>query len=112
MDRAALLARVDNDQGLLRELVGIFLEDCPGWLEQIQFSVRRSDACNLKLFAHLLGGTASNFGASVVTAAARRLERMGDSGNLGGAEEACVALLVAMDELQPALIELTHCPLV
>src|SRR5262245_63759075 len=63
LDRAALMARVGDDQALLHELIGIFLEDCPKWLEEIQLAVRCGDARHLKLHAHLLGGTASNFGA-------------------------------------------------
>src|SRR5258708_7530682 len=110
LDRVALMARVGDDQDLLRELVAIFLEDCPGWVEEIRTSVQRGDARNLKMFAHLLGGTVSNFGAREVTEAARKLEKMGHSGNLAGADEACEALLIAVDELRPALLDLLHHP--
>jgi len=77
------MARVGNDQELLRELIGMFLEDCPGWVEQIQSSVRGADARNLKLFAHLLAARLRTSASGVVTEAARRLERMGQSGELG-----------------------------
>jgi len=106
------MARVGNDQELLRELIGMFLEDCPGWVEQIQSSVRGADARNLKLFAHLL----RRHGFEL-----RRRRRHrgrpppgahGHSGELGGAEEAFEALVVAVDELQPALLELSRCPVV
>jgi HPt (histidine-containing phosphotransfer) domain-containing protein len=93
---------------LLRELVGIFLEDSPAWVEQIQASISRGDARGLKLSAHLLAGTASHFGAGIVTKSARRLEAMGQSGNLDGASEACAELLAAVAELHPALIELAQ----
>jgi two-component system, sensor histidine kinase and response regulator len=106
LDRAALLARIGDDPELLRELVGIFLEDCPGWLEQIRAGVRQVDARRLKLYAHLLSGTAANFGAHDVTAAARRLELMGQSGQLDGAPEALADLVVAIDQLTPALHQL------
>src|SRR5438874_13589513 len=106
LDRAELVARVGEDRELLRELVGIFLEDSPGWLEQIRAAVRQADARRLKLYAHLLSGTASNFGAHQVTAAARRLERMGQAGRLDEAPEALADLVVALDRLSPALHEL------
>jgi len=106
LDRAVLLARIGGDRELLRELVGIFLEDCPGWLEHIRTGVRQADARHLKLYAHLLSGTASNFGAHDVTAAARRLELLGQSGQLEGAPEALTDLAVAIDRLVPALFEL------
>src|SRR5256885_8569425 len=88
LDRAAVLGRVSEDWELLRELAGIFLEECPRCLTEIRASIRHSDARELKVYAHRLAGTASHFGAQAVSAAARRLELMGSAGQLAGAAEA------------------------
>lgn len=110
LDRRALLARVGDDANLLRELIVIFLEECPGWLEEIKESVRRGDAKGLKLAAHRLSGTAATLGAAQVSDTAKRLERMGQSGSFANAEETCEELAIAADELTHALVDLSQNP--
>jgi HPt (histidine-containing phosphotransfer) domain-containing protein len=112
LDRGALLARVGEDAGLLRELVGIYLEEHAVWVEEIHASIRRNDARMLKLKAHLLSGTSASLGAKRVSEAARELELLGQKGTLSGAVESFELLLAAIDELKPHLIELTHVPAV
>jgi HPt (histidine-containing phosphotransfer) domain-containing protein len=110
LDRKALLARVGEDSNLLRELVAIFLEEHPVWLEEIHASIHQGDARTLKLKAHLMSGTSSSLGAKRVSEAARELELLGQKGVLTGAEEFFEQLLAALDELKPHLIELTQIP--
>ena len=79
-----LLARVENDRELLRELVGMFKEDIPGLLQSLKQSVAREDMKTVELTSHALKGMLS--GLCVIDAAetASRLERMGRDGKTLG----------------------------
>ncbi len=110
LDRQGLLDRVGGDRELLRELVGIFLDESAGWLAAIEASVYTQDARGLKLHAHLLAGTAASLGAQVLSDAARDLELMGQTSVLSGAVEAYRRLLAAAAELEPCLLEMTRVP--
>ena len=92
IDHAALLAGVDGDRRLLRELVRLFLVDCPKRLAEIKEAIRRGDAGGLGRAAHTLKGSVGNFAAQKAFAASQRLENMGRDGELGSAREACVTL--------------------
>lgn len=107
MDVDAVLARVDGDWALLRELVGLFLEECPRRIGEIQAALVRRDASGLASAAHGLKGTLSYFGAGAAIDAVNRLERMGRDGDLGDAEAACATLEQALAHLTPALDALT-----
>src|SRR5262245_2409606 len=63
IDLAAALARLGGDRELLRDLAGLFLEDCPGWVEAIRESICRENAAGLKRAAHSLAGSVGYFNA-------------------------------------------------
>jgi HPt (histidine-containing phosphotransfer) domain-containing protein len=102
-DKAAALDRVDGDVELLAELAGLFLEDCPSLLQQIQEAVAASDSKKLAQAAHTLKGSVGNFCAKPATEAALRLEMMGRSGDLALAVPALMDLEKAMERLRPLL---------
>jgi signal transduction histidine kinase/CheY-like chemotaxis protein len=87
IDHAALLAGVDGDRRLLRELIHLFLADCPQGLAKIKDAIRCGDAGALGRAAHTLKGSVGNFTRKSAFAAAQRLEIMGRDGNLDNADE-------------------------
>jgi len=108
IDRAALLAGVDGNRRLLRELVRLFLADCPQRLAEIKEAVRRGDAEALRIAAHTLKGCVGNFAAKQAFAAAQRLEIMGRDGDLDKAGDARTALESELARLTEALTKLTR----
>jgi PAS domain S-box-containing protein len=92
IDQAALLAGVNGDRRLLRELVRLFLADCPQGLAKIKRAIRRGDAGALGRAAHTLKGSVGNFATKNVFAAAQRLEIMGREGDLDNAGGALTTL--------------------
>jgi PAS domain S-box-containing protein len=82
---ADLLARVGGSQELRREVIGLFLEDCPRLLEAVRRGLADGDAAAVNRTAHTLKGSAGNFGAQEVIALAPRLEATGRDGNLSAA---------------------------
>jgi two-component system, sensor histidine kinase and response regulator len=107
VDYAALLAGVDGSRRLLRELVRLFLADCPQRLAEIKEAIRGGDAGALSRAAHSLKGSVGNFAAKYAFAAARRLEIMGRDGSLDNADEALMTLESELVRLTEELRKLT-----
>jgi two-component system sensor histidine kinase/response regulator len=109
IDRAALLAGVNGDRHLLRDLVRLFLADCPKRLAEIKEAIRGRDAEALRIAAHTLKGSVGNFAAKKTFAAAKRLEIMGAEGD-ADAGEACKALETELARFTEELKSLTMSP--
>jgi len=84
---AALLARFDGDAELLKELAGIFLQECPRMPDEIREALRTRDPKLLERAAHTLKGSVGNFAMSGPCESAQRLESLGKSGELSGADD-------------------------
>jgi two-component system sensor histidine kinase/response regulator len=84
---AELLARFDGDGDLLKELAGIFLQECPAMLGGIREALRAGDSKALERAAHTLKGSVGNFAMLSPWETAERLELLAKSGQLSGAED-------------------------
>jgi PAS domain S-box-containing protein len=107
IDHTALLAGVDGNRRVLRELVRLFLADCPRRLAEIKEAIRRGDAGALGRAAHALKGSVGNFAAKSAFAAAQRLEIMGRDIDLDNVGKACVTLESELALLSEELRKLT-----
>ncbi len=103
LDEALALSRVGGDVELLREVVGLFLDDYPRALEKIRIAVAANDASGVEHHAHSLKGSVSTFGAKDVFDAALALEKLGRSANLSDARSGLTTLEQALHELRPDL---------
>jgi HPt (histidine-containing phosphotransfer) domain-containing protein len=74
LDIAAAMDRVGGDEGLLRELAVIFLEDYPRQLGIIEEAIAKQDWKTAERESHGLKGAVANFSASDAVEAARTLE--------------------------------------
>src|ERR1700723_3961205 len=84
---AELLARFDGDSELLKELAGIFLQECPRMLDEIRAALGTADLRALERAAHTLKGSVGNFAMPGPWETAQRLEVLANSGQLSGAQE-------------------------
>jgi PAS domain S-box-containing protein len=107
IDHTALLAGVDGNRRVLRELVRLFLADCPRRLAEIKEAIRRGDAGALGRAAHTLKGSIGNFAAKSAFAAAQRLEIMSRDIDLDNVGKACVTLESELALLSEELRKLT-----
>jgi HPt (histidine-containing phosphotransfer) domain-containing protein len=105
-DHAALLARVDGDEELLRELIDLFLEDCPRLLTAIREAIARQDRDLLKRAAHTLKGSVGNFGAKAVCELAQKLESLAPDLDLGAAGQLSQKLEGMVGSLEQSLSRL------
>jgi len=92
IDRQALMDRLGGDESLALEVIDLFRQDCPGAIARILEAIESGNAGALQTAAHALKGAAGNLSATAVSAAARALEVMGQSGNVSGAQAALAEL--------------------
>jgi PAS domain S-box-containing protein len=102
-DRAAALARLGGDEPLLAELAGLFREEGPRMIAEIRDALAAGDAVGVRRSAHGLKGSAGYVGAARAVEAARRLELIGEAGDLAPAPDALRALEVEIEQLTAAL---------
>src|SRR5258708_37081541 len=95
---------VGGNRGPAGELVGLFLEDLEPRVTEITAAVDGRDAERLRTGAHALAGSALTLKAGLVATAARALETIGRSGELGESPLALVNLNSAVTRLRPRLV--------
>lgn len=102
-DRAAALARLDDDEDLLVEVVQQFVADAPGALEAIEAAIRAGDGPALAEAAHALKGAAGYLAADDLCVSAQGLEGWGRANQMGEARRAWPAFAAATNAVIDAL---------
>jgi len=74
VDLARALLWVGGDRRLLRDLVGVFVEEAPGRLAELRRGAAARDAATVERVAHSLKGSAGLLGAASLQAASAELE--------------------------------------
>jgi signal transduction histidine kinase/DNA-binding response OmpR family regulator len=108
LDWKVLIDRVGGDEELLREVVTVFLGECPRLLQEVRAAIDREDAPRLRLTAHALKGAAATFGARAACETAEELEQLGCAGNLTQAPAALTILAGEIARLRSALAVLVQ----
>jgi len=103
IDRDATLARLAQDESLLRELADFFLDDQQPLVDTLTAALERADPAAVEGAAHSLKGMAANLGATAAARAAGELEAMGRARDLSTAAGKQQALLAEIDRLVGAL---------
>jgi two-component system, sensor histidine kinase and response regulator len=106
LDRKTLWKRVAGDADLLREIVELFLADCPERLMELHVALTHRDYTALARAAHRLKGALGNISANHALAAVRRVETAAWAGDIHAATEAVARL---EDELARLTSLLTVC---
>lgn len=96
----------DNDE-FLREIVGIFLEDTPLRLAELDQSLTTGDLTKFARAAHSIKGSSSNLGAMALRAAAEKLENRARSGGLADIADLVDMVKTEFDRAASALKALT-----
>jgi PAS domain S-box-containing protein len=104
VDEALLFSRVDRDRQLLKDLVDLFLDECPSLVDEIRVALNNKDAAGVARIAHRVKGTTSNLAAQMTSEAALKLERLAHAGDLVHAESALEELEYQLLRLRPALL--------
>ncbi len=99
-----------EDPVFLRELAGMFLEDCPNLMSSIRESIDGRDAAKLKLAAHTLKGSSGIFNDRLAFEAALAMEHVSRDADWDRAEPVWLTLSAEMDRLCEHLSTLQHPP--
>ncbi len=92
----------DNDE-FLREITGIFLEDTPIRIGELDQSLSAGDVSKFTRAAHSIKGSSSNLGASGLRAAAEKLEHQARTQGLGNVATLVAQLKVEFSRAQAEL---------
>jgi HPt (histidine-containing phosphotransfer) domain-containing protein len=105
-DHKSALDRMNGDEGVLSEVIGLFLGDVPSQMEKIRQAVEQQNAKSLHAAAHALKGAAGCLGGGQAAAAARRLEEIGEQADLSQAVDAFATLEREIQRLTDAISKL------
>lgn len=99
------LRSLDSDNGgaFLTEIIGIFLEDTPQRIAELEQSLAAGDTTKFARAAHSIKGSSSNLGAIALRAVAENLEQRVRKQGLAGTASLIAALKT---EFERARIEL------
>ena len=103
IDYSAALARVGGDADLLKELLGMFLEEYPRLLSQIRAGLDGHDAASVSSAAHQLKGLLAQFGAETARQAAYAVEQPARQGDLSATGANLQVLEATMRRIHPEL---------
>jgi HPt (histidine-containing phosphotransfer) domain-containing protein len=92
--------------GLLKRVVGIFVEKTPPLLEQMRAAVENGNAEEVFRTAHSMKSSSATVGALALSETCRRLEVAGREGSLGDAPELLRSLQEQFHQVCEALIRL------
>jgi two-component system, sensor histidine kinase and response regulator len=107
LDRRTLWERVAGDADLLREIIELFLADCPERLMELHEALTHQDCTALARAAHRLKGALGNISANHALAAVRRVETSAREGDVHAATEALARLEDELARLTPLLAVFT-----
>lgn len=100
---ADLLARVEDDHELLRELLAIFKQDYPPQLLSLKEAVLRSEMKQVQASSHALRGMLSNLAMARAADAAANLEQLGRNGERAGLKDALALFERELSDLMQAV---------
>jgi two-component system sensor histidine kinase/response regulator len=81
-DRKGVLERLDGDEALSREILGMFLKDVPRQMERLREQLKEGDLSALELQAHSLKSAALNIGGNGLQKASQEAEIAAKNGDL------------------------------
>jgi HPt (histidine-containing phosphotransfer) domain-containing protein len=105
-DRAQAIETTGGDEELLREIVGLFLEDCPRMVGDLDEALAARDEEAVRRAAHTLKGSVAVIGARALADAAKEVEERARAGDLTAAAAAFGRVDEELKRLAPVLEEL------
>ncbi|MCK5544077.1 MAG: Hpt domain-containing protein [Desulfobulbaceae bacterium] len=102
-NRADMLRRIMNNEGILKRLVSGFFEHATGYLVALRDALDNGDAPEVHLRAHTIKGVAANFSSAPLRDIAGRIEMAGKEADLKKAESLFPELQEKFDLLAKAL---------
>jgi HPt (histidine-containing phosphotransfer) domain-containing protein len=103
LNLSELLARVEEDYELLRELIGIAKVEIPRLLEVLREAVNQADVKNIEYSGHALKGMLLYLSATRAASAAHQLELLGRASETAAMKRAVALFESEIVRLMPEL---------
>lgn len=100
----------DDDGAFLGELIGIYLNDTPERIAEMETALAAGDAPTLTRAAHTIKSSSENFGATALAALGRKIEDLGRKGDLTPVGPLVPDLKARFAETKQALESLAKSP--
>jgi HPt (histidine-containing phosphotransfer) domain-containing protein len=101
-DWSPALSFLDDDRELLREVVEVFLDECPRLTSAMNEAIERRDGPELQLAAHAMKSAMQTFGMPGAADAALELETLGRQSEFAEAPRYLAELQSHLDAMLPA----------
>jgi CheY-like chemotaxis protein/HPt (histidine-containing phosphotransfer) domain-containing protein len=88
---------------LVNEVIDLFLENSPGWMEELREAISKLEYIKIYQTAHRLKGASSNLGAVAFASVCYKLEKMGKECSFEGLEKQITNLENTYEQLREAL---------
>jgi len=85
-DKAEALARLDGDESLFTDLMGLFVAESESYCQALEAALKSGDAANLRREAHTVKSLLATFSYETGREQAMRLEHLAATGTLDGSE--------------------------
>lgn len=102
-NREETLKRLQGDEGLLRDMAGLFLELYPEKIEAVHMALRQRDVAQLAQASHALKGLVGHFVVPKAFDAAMQLDERAKLQDLDGAKQALMTLEQALGQVKEIL---------
>ena len=99
LDLSQAMTNLDGDAELLQEIIEIFVETGVIQLTAIDNGIKNNDLPTVTIQSHAMKGGASNFCAKKFVSTALKLEMLGKSGSLVGAEDILAKMREYFEEI-------------
>jgi signal transduction histidine kinase/CheY-like chemotaxis protein len=106
-DKTKTLERLDGDESLLHEVIGIFLQETPKLLAQLHRGIAEKNSELVERTAHSLKGELHYLGLTAAAERARDMEQIGRTSDL---QQAARILPIMEMEIGNAMAEMQHDP--
>ena len=97
-----------NDEELMREVLGVMLDDTGSQLLLLDAAIRAGDLSNCRRLAHYSRGACANVGARRVAAACLRLEQEASNGEIAACSRSLAALREELNALRQEIDTALH----
>jgi HPt (histidine-containing phosphotransfer) domain-containing protein len=99
LDIADMRRRLGDDEALIADLLGLFLEDCAARMQAISAAVASGQLDAVRRGAHQLKGSAANLAAGGAVEAAGTLESMAERGEADAIDAQFARLTLEVEQL-------------
>ncbi len=104
-DKAGMLARLMDDEGLARKIVDLFLKSTPPQIETLRGFLEVGDGPSAACQAHSIKGSSATLGGKALQAVASDIEQAAKAGELDSAVRWLAELDAQFDQLQMAMCQ-------